>query len=91
MHRWRLREGGGEMNEKKVKAAILGLENVVEKAKELHAITLIQYDSFTESDAFPNNSEVYKTITSIIERNAMDMYEGLKASFDELYALTNGK
>lgn len=36
------------MDEKKIIAAILDLEEVVNKAEELHAITLLQYDSFVE-------------------------------------------
>lgn len=72
---------------KKICSAIIGLEDLVDEAKELHAITLIQYDSFIESDAFSNNSEVYKTVTSIIEKKADDLYKNLQEKFNSLYAL----
>ena len=48
------------MDEKKIIAAILDLEEVVNKAEELHAITLLQYDSFVEGSCFASNSHVYK-------------------------------
>ena len=41
------------------------------KAEELHAITLLQYDSFVEGTCFASNSQVYKTTTNIIEREAL--------------------
>lgn len=72
---------------KKICSAIIGLEDLVDEAKELHAITLIQYDSFIESDAFSSNSEVYKTVTSIIEKKADDLYKNLQEKFNSLYAL----
>jgi hypothetical protein len=67
--------------------AIISLEDLVEEAKELHAITLIQYDSYIESAAFSNDSEVYKTITSIIERKADKLHVELQEKFNSLYAL----
>ena len=72
---------------KEILNAIISLEDLVEEAKELHAITLIQYDSFIESDAFSNNSEVYKTITSIIEKKANNLCDELQEKFDSLHAL----
>ena len=72
---------------KEICNAIISLEDLVEEAKELHAITLIQYDSFIESDTFSNNSEVYKTITSIIEKKANNLCDELQEKFDSLYAL----
>ena len=68
-------------------SAILGLEEVVQKADELHAITLIYYESFVEGVLFANTSEVYKTLTSTIERMARETCEALENSFKELYAL----
>ena len=72
---------------KEICNAIIDLEDLVEEAKELHAITLIHYDSFIESDAFSNDSEVYKTITSIIEKKANELHEELQESFNNLYSL----
>ena len=72
---------------KEICDAIISLEDLVEEAKELHAITLIQYDSFIESDTFSNNSEVYKIITSIIEKKANNLCDELQEKFDSLYAL----
>ncbi len=77
------------MDAKKIAAAILDLENVVDRAEELHAITLVYYDSFVDGNSFSNESEVYKTMTSIIERNAGELYAALKDAFDELCTLTH--
>lgn len=73
--------------DKEIRSAIIDLEDLVEEAKELHAITLIQYDSFVESDAMSNNSVVYKTIVSIIERKANNLHEQLLERFNSLYDL----
>lgn len=73
--------------DKEIRSAIIALEDLVEEAKELHAITLIQYDSFVESGAMSNNSEVYKTIVSIIERKANNLHEQLLERFNSLYDL----
>lgn len=75
------------MDEKKIIAAILDLEEVVNKAEELHAITLLQYDSFVEGSCFAEDSSVYKTTTSIIEREAREVYEMLQEKFNQLYSL----
>ena len=72
---------------KEICDAIISLEDLVEEAKELHAITLIQYDSFIESDAFSNDSEVYKTMTSIIEKKANNLCDEMQERFNSLYAL----
>lgn len=73
--------------DKEIRSAIIALEDLVEEAKELYAITSIQYDSFVESDAMSNNSEVYKTIVSIIERKANNLHEQLLERFNSLYDL----
>lgn len=73
--------------DKEIRSAIIALEDLVEEAKELHAITSIQYDSFVESDAMSNNSEVYKTIVSIIERKANNLHEQLLERFNSMYDL----
>lgn len=75
------------MDEKKIIAAILDLEEVVDKANELQAITLLQYDSFVEGRCFSEDSSVYKTTTSIIEREAREVYEMLQEKFNQLYGL----
>lgn len=75
------------MDEKKIIAAILALEEVVNKAEELHAITLLQYDSFVEGTYFASNSQVYKTTTNIIEREAGEVHEMLQEKFNQLYDL----
>lgn len=77
------------MDTNKIASTILDLENVVSSAEELHAITLLQYDSFVEGKCFSNESEFYKTITSIIEREAGEVYGQLQEIFNELYALTH--
>lgn len=73
--------------DERICSAIIKLEYLVEEAKELHAITLIQYDSFVVSGAMSNDSEVYKTMTSIIERKACNLHEQLLERFNSLYAL----
>lgn len=75
------------MDEKKIISAILDLEEVVDKANELQAITLLQYDSFVEGRCFSEDSSVYKTTTSIIEREAREVYEMLQEKFNQLYGL----
>lgn len=75
------------MDEKKIIATILALEEVVNKAEELHAITLLQYDSFVEGSCFASNSQVYKTTTNIIEREAGEVHEMLQEKFNQLYGL----
>lgn len=72
---------------KKIIAAILDLEEVVDKANELQAITALQYDSFVEGRCFSEDSGVYKTTTSIIEREAREVYEMLQEKFNQLYGL----
>lgn len=72
---------------KKIIAAILDLEEVVDKANELQAITLLQYDSFVEGRCFSEDSSVYKTTISIIEREAREVYEMLQEKFNQLYGL----
>lgn len=64
------------MDTNKIASTILDLENVVSSAEELHAITLLQYDSFVEGKCFSNESEFYKTITSIIEREKRVKFMG---------------
>lgn len=75
------------MDEKKVRSAVLDLEDILRKAEELHAITLLYYDSFVESEAFANTSEFYKTVVSIIESNADELQQALGEAFKELPAL----
>ena len=72
---------------KKVRSAVLDLEDILRKAEELHAITLLYYDSFVESGAFANTSEFYKTVVSIIESNADELQQALGEAFKELPAL----
>lgn len=79
------------MDEKKIIAAILDLEEVVNKAEELHAITLLQYDSFVEGSRFASNSQVYKTTTNIIEREAGEVHEMLQEKFNQLYGLVKAE
>lgn len=79
------------MDEKKIIAAILDLEEVVDKAEELHAITLLQYDSFVEGSCFDSNSQVYKTTTNIIEREAGEVHEMLQEKFNQLYGLVKAE
>lgn len=61
------------------------------KAKELHAITLLQYDSFVEGSCFASNSQVYKTTTNIIEREAGEVHEMLQEKFNQLYGLVKAE
>lgn len=61
------------------------------KAEELHAITLLQYDSFVEGSCFASNSQVYKTTTSIIEREAGEVHEMLQEKFNQLYGLVKAE
>lgn len=75
------------MDEKKIIDAILDLEEVVDKAEELQAIALLQYDSFVEGRCFAEDSSVYKTTTCIIEREAREVYEMLQEKFNQLYDL----
>lgn len=75
------------MDTKKIASAVLGLEDVVDAARDLHAIALVHYDSFVEGRAFSGESQVYKTMTSIIEREAGQVYGQLLERFNELYAL----
>lgn len=75
------------MDEKKVRSAVLDLEDILRKAEELHAITLVHYDSFVESEAFANTSEFYKTMVSIIESNAGEVHQALEEAFKELLTL----
>lgn len=75
------------MDEKKVRSAVLDLEDILRKAEELHAITLLYYDSFVESEAFANTSEFYKTVVSIIESNADELQQALGEAFKELLTL----
>ena len=76
------------MNLEKLNSAILGLEDLTEKAEELHAIVTIHWDSFVESDAMSNESEVYKTMASVIERLARELSEELLNKFKELHSLS---
>lgn len=75
------------MSLEKLSSAILKLEDIAEKAEELHAIVTIQWDSFVESDAMSNESEVYKTMASVIERLARELSEELEESFKNLHTL----
>nr|DAO97515.1 MAG TPA: hypothetical protein [Caudoviricetes sp.] len=72
---------------KKVRSAVLDLEDILRKAEELHAITLLYYDSFVESEAFANTSEFYKTAVSIIESNVEEVQRALGEAFKELLTL----
>ena len=47
------------MDAKKIIAAILDLEEVVNKAEELQAIAALQYDSFVEGRCLSEDSSVY--------------------------------
>lgn len=75
------------MDEKKVRLAVLDLEDILRKAEELHAITLVYYDSFVESEVFAKTSEFYKTLVSIIESNAEEVQQALGEAFKELLTL----
>lgn len=75
------------MNKEKIKSAIIDLEDVVTKAEELHAITMLQYDSFVEGNNIGANSAVYKTIVSIIEDRARDLQQTADEHFNLLYKL----
>lgn len=75
------------MDEKKIIATILALEEVVSKAEELQAIAALQYDSFVEGRCFSEDSSVYKTTTCIIEREAREVHEMLQEKFNQLYGL----
>lgn len=75
------------MSLEKLSSAILKLEDIAEKAEELHAIVTIQWDSFVESDVMSNESEVYKTMASVIERLARELSEELEESFKNLHTL----
>lgn len=60
---------------------------MVDKANELQAIAALQYDSFVEGRCFSEDSIVYKTTTSNIEREAREVYEMLQEKFNQLYGL----
>lgn len=75
------------MDEKKIIATILALEEVVSKAEELQAIAALQYDSFVEGRCFSEDSSVYKTTICIIEREAREVHEMLQEKFNQLYGL----
>ena len=75
------------MNIEKIKHAIIELEELVDKSEELHAITSIQYDSFVEGGSMAETSQVYKTVTSIIENLALELYEDAKRKYDNLCSL----
>lgn len=79
------------MDEKKIIDAILDLEEVVNKAEELQAIALLQYDSFVEGRCFAEDSSVYKTTTCIIEREAGEVHEMLQEKFNQLYGLVKAE
>lgn len=79
------------MDEKKIIAAILALEEVVNKAEELQAIAALQYDSFVEGRCLSEDSSVYKTTTWIIEREAREVHEMLQEKFNQLYGLVKAE
>ncbi len=88
------------MDAKKIIAAILDLEEVVNKAEELQAIAALQYDSFVEGRCLSEDSSVYKTTTWIIEREAREwiiereareVREMLQEKFNQLYGLVKAE
>ena len=79
------------MDAKKIIAAILDLEEVVNKAEELQAIAALQYDSFVVGRCLSEDSSVYKTTTWIIEREAREVREMLQEKFNQLYGLVKAE
>ena len=79
------------MDAKKIIAAILDLEEVVNKAEELQAIAALQYDSLVEGRCLSEDSSVYKTTTWIIEREAREVREMLQEKFNQLYGLVKAE